>query len=164
MSKKIVFLGLFFSLLTLNDQSLLAGTTAQQVVTMSVSAINEIAITGSAPTLTINTATAGGTPTDATSSGITYALTTNGTNKKITGDIDSSMPANTTLSVNLGAPTGASSSGSVSLSTTSADLVTGITSLSESSKTLTYTFSATMAAGVVSSFNRTVTLTLTDGS
>ena len=69
-----------------------------------------------------------------------------------------------TLQVNLGAPTGGSSSGDVTLSTTAADLVTGITQRAESGLTVSYTLSATVAAGVVASDTRTVTLTLTAGS
>jgi hypothetical protein len=72
------------------------------------------------------------------------------------------MPANVTLQINLTAPTGGSSSGDQSLSTTAADLVTSVTQVAESGLTIAYTLSATIDAGVVAQDTRTVTLTLTD--
>mgnify|MGYP007089160183 CR=1 FL=1 len=138
--------------------------TATQIVTMSTSAINELAISGSAPTLSISTAVAGAAPTSSASSSITYAITTNETSKKITGAINTNMPSGTTLSINLAAPSGASSLGNTSLSTTVADLVTGISTLNESGLSIDYTFAATAAAGVIASFTKTVTLTIVDGA
>lgn len=136
--------------------------TATQIVTMAVSAISQIAITGAAPTLTINSVSGGILSTSST--GITYSITTNERNKKITGSIDTTMPANTTLSVNLAAPSTAVSAGNVNLSTTAADLVTSISTLVSAGLPLTYTFSATPSAGTISSFTRTVTFTVVDGS
>src|SRR5215471_10407252 len=81
--------------------------TATQTVTFQVTAINQISITGAAPTLIVNTAVAGSAPTTATSSGITWAVTTNQSNAKINASIPSNMPAGLTLSANLGAPAGA---------------------------------------------------------
>ena len=153
----------FVSCLALACGSAFAGNTATQTVTFEVQAIDEISASGDPGALTISTATAGSQPTDATDNSTTYAVTTNGANKKITGEIDSNMPANTTLQVNLAAPTGGSSAGDVSLSTTAADVVTGVTGVAESGLGITYTLSATIAAGVVASDTRTVTLTLTDG-
>jgi hypothetical protein len=138
-----------------------AANTAQQTVTFEVQAIDEMSVSGNPGALTVSTATAGSEPDDATDNSTTYAVTTNGTNKKITGAINSAMPANTTLQVNLTAPTGGSSAGAVTLTTTAADLVTGITQQAESGLTVTYTLSATVSAGVVASDTRTVTLTLT---
>lgn len=140
------------------------GNTATQTVTFEVQAIDEISVSTDPGALTISTASAGSEPVDATDNTTTYAITTNGTNKKITGGINSDMPANVTLQVNLGAPGGSSSSGDVSLSSTAADLVTGITQRAQSGLSITYTLSATVAAGVVASGTRTVTLTVTDGS
>ena len=62
----------------------------------------------------------------------------------------------------LAAPTGGTSAGDVQLKTTAADLVTGISTLAESNHTITYKFYAGIAAGIVASTTRTVTLTLTD--
>ncbi len=155
----LVVAGLLFGSIGL----VLAANTAQQTVTFQVDAINEISVSGNPGNLVINTATPGSQPTDDTDNSTNWAVTTNGTNKKMTGDIDANMPANVTLQVNLVAPTGGSSSGDVSLSTTAADLVTSITGVAESALTITYTLSATIAAGVVTQDTRTVTLTLTDG-
>lgn len=155
----LIFLGILSQ-----GHFLQAASSTTQVVTMEIDAVNEISISGSAPTLTIDAATPGSGPTSVSSSGITYSITTNESDKKITGSIDSNMPTGTTLTANLGAPTGATSAGAVSLSTTDADLVTAISTLSETGKTLTYNFSATAAAGTLASFTRTVTFSIVDGS
>ena len=141
----------------------MAGNSDNQSVTFAVNEVNEMGVSGNPAALTISTATAGSEPDDATDSTTTYAITTNATGKKITGAIDSAMPADVTLRVNLAAPTGGSSAGATALSTTAADLVTGVTKVAEGSKTITYTLSATVAAGVVASATRTVTLTMTGG-
>jgi hypothetical protein len=150
-------------LLLLTCGAVFGANTAQQTVTFEVQAIDEMGVSGNPAALIVSTATAGSQPDDATDNSTTYAITTNGTNKKITGAIDSAMPANTTLQVNLTAPTGGSSAGAVTLTTSAADLVTAISQLAESGLTVTYTLSATVAAGVVASDTRTVTLTLTNG-
>lgn len=135
-----------------------------QTVTYSVSAINQMSVSGNPGALAITTATAGSAPTDATSATTTWAITTNQTGTKVTGAIDLAMPAGVTLKVNLAAPTGATSAGAVSLGAIAGDLVTGITKLNESAKTITYTLSATTAAGVVASSTRTVTYTVVAGT
>jgi hypothetical protein len=141
----------------------IAANTAQQTVTFEVSAINEISASGNPGNLVVNTATAGSEPTDDVDNTTTWAVTTNGSNKKMTGAIGTDMPTNTTLEVNLTAPTGGSSSGDVPLTSTAADLVTGVSVIAQSGLSITYTLSATIAAGVVAQAQRTVTLTLTDG-
>ena len=139
-----------------------AAQTATQTVTFQVDAINQIAFSGS-PSLVINTATAGSAPTAATASA-SWAVTTNQSGAKITASIGSNMPAGLTLTASLAAPTGGSSAGAQSLSTTAVDLVTSITKLAEGSLGVTYSLSATPAAGVVSSTTRTVTYTITGGT
>lgn len=136
--------------------------TATQDLTINIQAINEIAVVGGAHTLTINTATAGNAPDDATWA-TTWAITTNETGMKVTASIGSAMPSGTTLKVNLGEPTGGASVGDVSLDNTAKDVVTGISTLNESGLSLTYTVQATAAAGV-QSINRTVTYTVTSGA
>ena len=69
----------------------LAGSTATQSVTYEVQEINEISVSGDPGSLIINTATAGSEPNDATDKSTTYAITTNGSNKKITGAIDTDI-------------------------------------------------------------------------
>ncbi len=135
-----------------------------QTVSFEVRAINQMSVSGNPGALVISTATAGSAPTDATDATTTWAVTTNQTGTKVTAAIDLAMPSGVTLKVNLGAPTGATSAGSVSLGTTAVDLVTGITKLNASAKTVTYTLSATPAAGVVASASRTVTYTVVAGT
>lgn len=138
-----------------------AGNTADQTVTYEVTAINEISVSGNPSALTVSAATAGSQPDEVTDSTTTYAITTN-QSKKITGILNSAMPSGVTLKINLVAPTGGTSASDVSLLATAADLVTGITPVAESGKTITYKLSATVAAGVVASANKTVTLTIAD--
>jgi hypothetical protein len=138
--------------------------TASQTVTFQVTAINQISITGAAPTLIVNSAVAGSAPSTASSAGITWAVTTNQTGAKINASIPSNMPAGLTLSAALGAPAGATSTGTQSLTTTAVDLVTGITKLNATGLSLTYSLDATTAAGVVASGTRVVTFTIYGGT
>jgi CheY-like chemotaxis protein len=136
--------------------------TATQTVTFQVDAINQVSVAGT-PTLTISAAVAGGAPTSATSTGNTWAVTTNQTGAKITASIGSAMPSGVTLSANLTAPSGGTSAGYQSLGTTAVDLVTGITKLNASGLSLSYQLDATAAAGTLSSTTRVVTYTITGG-
>jgi hypothetical protein len=135
--------------------------TATQDITIDIVAINKVAITGGAHTMTINTATAGQAPDDVVW-GTTWAVTTNQTGAKITAELDSDLPSGVSLKVNLAQPTGAASNGDVSLAQTAQEVVTGITTLNESGLALTYTASATALAGV-QSVVRTVKYTVTGG-
>jgi hypothetical protein len=139
-----------------------AQTTATQTVTFQVDAINLVGVTGT-PTLAITTGVAGSAPTSVTSSGNTWAVTTNQTGAKITASIASNMPAGLTLSATMGAPAGASSAGAKTLSTVAQDMVTTITKLNASGLSLSYQLDATAAAGVVTSTTRVVTFTITGG-
>jgi hypothetical protein len=139
----------------------LASATATQMVTYEVAAINELSVSGSPGSLTVSTATAGDAPDAVSDATTTYAITTNETGRKITGALNTAMPDGVTLTATLAAPTGGSSVSAVTLSTVAADLVTGITTLNESGKAITFGLSATSAAGVVPSAVKTVTLTIT---
>lgn len=138
--------------------------TATQTVTYQVDAINQISVSGAAIGLHITTATAGSAPTSVTDGSTTWAVTTNQSGAKITAAINSDMPSGVTLTLTLGAPTGATSAGAVALSHTAADVVTGITKLNESGLSVSYDLAATSAAGVVNSATKTVTLTITGGT
>lgn len=143
--------------------SVSAATTATQTVTYQVQAINQLSASGNPAPLIITTATAGSAPTPVSDSSTTYAYTTNQTPQRITAALATAMPAGTTLQVLFAAPSGGSSAGTVTLSTTATDVVTGLANGRDSAKAITYTFSATEAAGVVSSSTKTVTITLTAG-
>lgn len=140
----------------------LAGISANQTVGYEVRAINELSVNASPGTLTVSSASAGSQLDPVSNALTTYAITTNGANKKITGAINTPMPDNVTLKITLAAPASGSSTNEVTLGTTPVDLVTGITQLAESGKTITYKLSALTAAGVVASAVTIVTLTIAD--
>ena len=133
--------------------------TANHTVTATVSAINEVAIVGGNLTLTINTATAGSNPDDATDN-TTCDLnwTTNEVGKKITVATNLVSPT-FTLAVVAQNVTGGTAAPSVTLSTTATDFVTGIATTTGTSD-LSYTASATAAQGTGSDVH-TVTYTIT---
>jgi len=143
---------------------LFAGSSATQTITFSVDAINEIDVSGNPGALTVSTASPGAGPDTVTDSSTTYDITTNQSGQKITAAIDSPMPSGVTLKVQLAAPAGATSAGLVTLTPSAADVVTGISTLNQSALGITYTLSATAAAGSMVSDTRTVTLTITSGS
>lgn len=158
MSRNIIISGLLVVAAAVSAQ----GQTATQTVTFQVDAINQVAVAGT-PTLTISAAVAGGAPTSVTSTGNTWAVTTNQSNAKITASIGSAMPSGVTLSAQMGAPGSATSAGLQPLGTGAVDLVTGITKLNSSGLSLTYQLDASSAAGVVASTTRVVTFTITGG-
>ena len=78
----------------------LATNSATQTVSYEVKAINELAITGTPAALTVQAAVAGAQPTLVSDVTTSYAITTNETGKKITGSINTNMPANVRLTKN----------------------------------------------------------------
>ena len=121
--------------------------------------INRFAM-NQAPSLTLSAAKAGSVRAAATS-GMTYALTSNESNRKIVAQIDSSLPAGVTLSAQLAAPRGGTSAGSVTLSATATDVVTGIGTINEAGLAITYTLNASAARAPATS--RTITYTFIAG-
>jgi hypothetical protein len=163
MNQSMKKLGAVLFVLIFGAGALFASDSANQTVTYEVTAINEISTSGNPGALTVSAATAGSQPDEVSDAATTYAITTNGTSKKITGILDTAMPTGMTLKVDLIAPTGGTNIPDVTLTAVAADLVTGITQVAESGKAITYKLSATVAAGVVTSANKTVTLTIADG-
>jgi hypothetical protein len=138
----------------------LAGDTDSHTVTVTVSAINEVGITGGNITLTINTATPGQDPDDATdNTTCDLSWTTNESTKKITVETDLASPK-FELKVVAQNVTGGTAASEVTLSTTAADFVTGI-STTTGTCDLAYTASADASDGTGSDVH-TVTYTLTD--
>jgi hypothetical protein len=135
-----------------------------QTVNFEVKAINQFTITSSAVTLTITSATAGSDPTPVSDASSVWAITTNQTNAKISASIPTDMPTGVTLAVLLGQPAGATATSKNLASGAAQDLVTGITKLKASGLTVTYTLSATAAAGVIAADSRVVTYTMTPGT
>ena len=140
----------------------MAASSDNHTVTVTVTAINEVGISGGNVTLTINSATPGSEPDDATDSTTTDLLwTTNESTKKITVDTDLAAP-DFTLTVEAASVSGGTSAGEVTLSTTAQDFVTGV-STTTGSCDLSYTASATASDGTGSEVH-TVTYTITDAS
>ena len=136
--------------------------TATQTVRFQVVPMSRIAVSGTAGPLIVTAAAPGAQPTSATMGGTSYGITTNETNQKITAAIDSPMPTGMTLAVAMGAPAGAASAGLMTLGTSSADVVTGISTVSASALPITYTLSASSTAPVAPG-TRTVTFTIAAG-
>ena len=136
-----------------------AGNTASHTVTVTVSAVNELSISGGNITLTINSATAGSNLDDATD-GTTCDLlwTTNETSKKITAETDLASP-DFVLKVTATNVSGGTAAAQVTLSTTATSFVTGIAT-TVGSCDLSYAASATAAQGTGSDVH-TVLYTLT---
>jgi hypothetical protein len=138
--------------------------TATQLVRFQVNAINQVAVSGNPAPMVINSASAGNVPVSVIGGGTSYAVTTNESNQKITVSIDQSLPSGVTLEVALAAPDGAVSAGAVLLSTSGADVVTGITSANASALPITYRLSATPAVQMSAPTARTVTFTIVSGT
>ena len=144
----------------------LADNEATQTVTYEVTAINELEVSGNPAELVVGSATAGSEPSAAQDTSTTYLITTNcGTDaKRITAIISAGgdMPENTTLKITLAAPAGASASQQTLVSTEAKNVVENIDGVASHGHQITYDFSATVAAGVIGSAQKTVTLTLTN--
>ena len=141
----------------------LAASSDTQTVSFTVSNISEINVSNAAVNLTVSSATAGSQPSDATALS-SYDITTNASQngKKITASLSTNMPDDVTLKVSLTAPAGASSpQAPVNLSTTAADVVTGLQGVAEQGLAIGYTLSATVDAAATSG-SRTVTYTIVD--
>lgn len=136
--------------------------TATQSVSFSVVPISRVAVSGTLAPIVVRTANAGSAPTSASMGGTSYAITTNEANQKISAALDAPMPSGVSLAVSLAAPSGAASAGSMTLSTASSTVVTGITGVSATSLPIVYTLSASSTA-VVAPGTRTVTYTIAAG-
>jgi hypothetical protein len=122
-----------------------------------------LSVSGSPGTLRVTTAIAGGTPEIVTETSTTYSVTTPSANatRKITARLTSPLPAGVTMTISCQAPSGAISAGSITLSTTEQDVVTSIDRRTNASGlTITYTLTAPLSVGVLSSQTRNVTFTI----
>ena len=141
------------------SESLLAQT-ATQTVTFSVVSMSRAAVSGTATPIIVRTATVRGAPTGASVIGTSYAITTNESNQKIAVSLNAPMPSGVSLAVSLAAPAGAASTGTTTLGTVSADVVTGISGVSATALPIVYTLGA---SAPVTSPRRVVTFTITAG-
>ncbi|MFH1453883.1 MAG: hypothetical protein ABIH00_07880 [Armatimonadota bacterium] len=132
-----------------------AGSTDTQTIYYEIDAINEISFDTNI-TMTVNAATAGSQPAEVSVCSLEYNITTNETGKKLTGQLNANMPGNTTLKVNV-------DGGEVALSTTANNLYTNIsTMVTAGDWYYSFSFRATVAAGLPPDGSRVVTYTLTD--
>jgi hypothetical protein len=124
--------------------------------------LTALSVSGGPVSLIVNTALAGTEPTAAVYSTASYTVTAKKTAgvKKIVGSINAPMPANTTLTIELVAVSGATSLGPVALDMTPRDLEINISKENATNAGIIYTFTATVAAGVIPAQSRIVTLTL----
>ncbi|MFH1452367.1 MAG: hypothetical protein ABIH00_00065 [Armatimonadota bacterium] len=160
--KKILVCILAFLFVAGTAVPVFCGTEDTSLLTIQVQSISELSVSGAPSNLAVSSAVAGSQPVQVADNSTTYSVSTNGTNKIITGQLNADMPTGVTLYVNLAAPTGASSAGDVPLTNLAQNLVTGITGLAASSKIITYKFSANVTAGTMGLSSRTLTFTLTD--
>jgi hypothetical protein len=122
-----------------------------------------LTVSGSPLAMKITTATAGFPPNSATDATTTYTVKAKFTTSplKILASLSSIMPPGMTLTVFLVAPSApATSNGAVTLSTSQLQVVGNITTTVLETNTITYTLSATAAAGVVTVQSTVVTFTL----
>ncbi|PIQ63074.1 MAG: hypothetical protein COV99_04705 [Bacteroidetes bacterium CG12_big_fil_rev_8_21_14_0_65_60_17] len=132
---------------------------ATHSVSVNVSEISVISVSGDV-SMTISAATAGQAPDPVTASS-SYAVTTNGQDKKITGELDTDMPEGLTLNASMAAPEGADSAGKKALSKSAVDLVSNIDQVRGQGLALTYEAVATVNANP-DGYTRTVTYTITN--
>jgi len=136
-----------------------AATTDNHTVTVTVNAINEIAIVGGNISMTINTATAGDDPNNDVDATTGLLWTSNETGKKATIQTDLAAPSFTLKAVATGV-SGGSAASEVTLTTTAQDFITGIATTTGSG-TIQYTSVATSAQGTGSDIH-TITITIVD--
>ncbi|MEP6732484.1 MAG: hypothetical protein ABJE10_17695 [bacterium] len=122
-----------------------------------------LSVTASPGSMTINSAVAGSQPVSKSDNSTSYKLTSIlAPAQKITAHLNAAMPVGTTLTGNFAAVGGGASTGAVVLDLTPRNMVNNIGFTFGSSGTITYVFSATVAAGVVPLQSRTVTITVSN--
>ncbi|HEV7991519.1 MAG TPA: hypothetical protein VGP25_06810 [Gemmatimonadaceae bacterium] len=136
---------------------------ATQTVTFRVNPISELAISGSPAPIVVDAPRTSERRSYASVGGTSYAITTNEENQKISAALDHPMPNGVELVVALGAPSGATSKGVVTLSTHAADVVTSIPPGAARALPITYTLSASDLARRGASGTRIITYTVTSG-
>lgn len=136
-----------------------AGDTATQNLNLIVEAINEISLSQSSVDLLVTASEAGLMPDRVIDSTTTMAYSTNETNRKITAQLDKALPNGIYMLLEV-TTNDATSAGEVSLTSDPVDIITGISNVAESGKTVTYQVNADMnAAPVTDIFEVTYTIT-----
>jgi hypothetical protein len=119
-----------------------------------------VRVSGSPAKLEVTGAVAGSQPNADFDNSTTYTVANLFGNKKVTAQLNAAMPNGVTLMATFAAPSGATSIPNVVLDATARDVVTGIGFTLGTARSITYTLSATPAAGVVPAQSRSVTLTI----
>jgi len=133
----------------------LHGRTAAAQVQFSV-----VRVSGSPAPMKVEGAVAGSVPAAAVDRSTSYTVATLTGHEKMTAQLSAPMPFGVTLAATFDVPSNWISIPNVALDATARDVVTGIDFTLGTTKTITYTLSATPAAGVVPPQSRTVTLTI----
>jgi acetyl esterase/lipase len=141
------------------------------ILFLLVSAVTEsaaaqtISASGDPDPLTVTGTSAGLDLAGETNSATTLSITTSATNQKIVARLQSALPAGVTLTLNIAAPSGATSLGPVTLTTSDKDIVTGIPLVtSYSNLAVTYALSSSVAGVPVPTTVRTVLISVVNGS
>ncbi|MBI2569938.1 MAG: hypothetical protein HYV63_23280 [Candidatus Schekmanbacteria bacterium] len=154
--------------LVLTGSLLLAASTARAanndsiVVNFQVNAFSEIQFQEASVLLVATPPAPGANPAPVTQTAH-YDISTNEVGRKITGNIDSGMPANTALRLNLTPPAGATGGGNLILPPTpgAVDLVTNIGPNATVGLNAVFEFAPNATAGVINpSQSRTCTITI----
>jgi len=134
--------------------SFASAQTAQQTFSLAVSSIYKISVSGDPADMTITDAVPGSDPTPVADNSTTYGITHNDADgAKITAGLLPVLAAGYTLTIDLG-------DGPVDISTSTEDAVGNVAAGASSGNTIAYEFSATAAAGPLTSVSETVTLTV----
>jgi hypothetical protein len=123
---------------------------------------------GTPASMVVTTAVAGSEPLPITVGGTTIRIVARCGGQcfnHVTAELNTPMPANTTLSVALGAPPlPETTAGPVILSTTPRSVINNLKQENGVTVSITYVFTAKAAAGVVAPQTRIVTFTLVSGA
>lgn len=134
-----------------------ASSSATATVTWTIDPISILSISGNPAPYVVNAAIAGAHPTCAADHFTTYAVTTNSSDQKITALLDADLPDGISIGVFLQAPEGATTMGTVELSSAPQNLVTGISNVAQSDLAITYNMSVSALAAPASTASRTIT-------
>lgn len=155
--KKLIIFGIL--LLGIGVSKGYAQASTVQVLEINISEMSVINTNGIL-SFNFTSLTAGQDPEPLTAT-TTYSISTNGSNKKITAEIDSPLPNGINMEVEMSAPAGAVSSGPKTLSTLPTDMVTGISRMRGELLDVGWNVDITVDA-VPGTYSRWVTFTITN--
>ncbi|MEX2153993.1 MAG: hypothetical protein WD825_11690 [Gemmatimonadaceae bacterium] len=123
-----------------------------------------LSVSGNPSSLTVSTATAGLGLDPVVDASTTYSVTTTLPNQKIVARLTTALPSGVILKVRLQPPSGVTALGDISLTTTNADVVGPIPVIGPHlTLSITYTLSALVTAGTVSTTGRDVVFSVVAG-